>query len=158
MKALPQQYLPRLGLLSTFAVGAAELANRLLVASVFWKSGMVKLQSWNSTLYLFEYEYEVPVLNPELAAYLGTAAELILPVFVALGLLSRFMGSGLFLFNLVAVYSYFDVLSGRPIGTMDHQIWGLMLLFVAVRGGGFFSLDNLLCHVGRKRGWWPVGN
>ena len=70
---------------------------------VFFNSGLVKISSWDSTLYLFEYEYQVPILPWELAAYMGTAAELILPVFLALGLLSRPMGAILFVFNIIAV-------------------------------------------------------
>ncbi len=56
------------------------LAVRLYVARVFFTSGMIKLSNWAGTLALFENEYQVPVLPPNLAAYLGTAAELGLPV------------------------------------------------------------------------------
>ena len=59
------------------------LFTRLWVAWVFFKSGMVKYNSWDSTLYLFEYEYQVPLLPWQIAAYMGTAAELILPVFLS---------------------------------------------------------------------------
>ncbi|MEZ9827441.1 DoxX family protein, partial [Vibrio cyclitrophicus] len=62
---------------------------RLWVAWVFFNSGLTKIATWDSTLYLFELEYQVPLLPWELAAYMGTAAELILPVFLALGLLTR---------------------------------------------------------------------
>ncbi|MFS1444498.1 DoxX family protein, partial [Vibrio sp. 10N.286.46.E10] len=58
---------------------------RLWVAWVFFNSGLTKIATWDSTLYLFELEYQVPLLPWELAAYMGTAAELILPVFLALG-------------------------------------------------------------------------
>lgn len=61
------------------------LFTRLWVAWVFFKSGMVKYSSWDSTLYLFEFEYQVPLLPWQLAAYMGTTAELILPVFLVLG-------------------------------------------------------------------------
>ena len=62
---------------------------RLWVAWVFFNSGLTKIATWDSTLYLFELEYQVPLLPWELAAYMGTAAELILPVFLALGLLTE---------------------------------------------------------------------
>lgn len=60
---------------------------RLWVAWVFFNSGLIKITSWESTLYLFELEYQVPLLPWELAAYIGTASELILPTFIALGIL-----------------------------------------------------------------------
>ena len=83
-----------------------DLAIRLYVASVFFKSGLVKVQSWESTVALFENEYAVPVLPPELAAYMGTATELIVPVFLVLGLGGRFAALVLFVFNIIAATSY----------------------------------------------------
>ncbi|WP_420895714.1 DoxX family protein [Vibrio aestuarianus] len=114
---------------------------RLWVARAFFNSGLVKIASWDSTLYLFELEYQVPILPWELAAYLGTAAELTLPIFVALGLLSRPMALALFIFNIVAVISY-PVLWEQ--GFYDHQLWGLMLLLVVIWGAGPISLDRVL--------------
>lgn len=114
---------------------------RLWAAWAFFNSGLVKIASWDSTLYLFELEYQVPILPWELAAYLGTAAELTLPIFVALGLLSRPMALALFIFNIVAVISY-PVLWEQ--GFYDHQLWGLMLLLVVVWGAGPISLDRVL--------------
>ena len=114
---------------------------RLWVAWVFFNSGLTKIASWDSTLFLFEYEYQVPILPWELAAYLGTAAELILPVFLALGLLSRPMAAILFMFNIIAVVSY-PVLWDK--GFYDHQLWGLMILNVVVWGPGVISADKVL--------------
>lgn len=114
---------------------------RLWVAWAFFNSGLVKIASWDSTLYLFELEYQVPILPWELAAYLGTTAELTLPIFVALGLLSRPMALTLFIFNIVAVISY-PVLWEQ--GFYDHQLWGVMLLLVVVWGAGPISVDRVL--------------
>lgn len=114
---------------------------RLWVAYVFFNSGLTKIATWDSTLFLFEYEYQVPLLPWQLAAYLGTAAELVLPIFVALGLLTRPMSAVLFVFNIIAVVSY-PLLWER--GFHDHQLWGLMMLVVVVWGAGPFSLDHLL--------------
>src|SRR5262249_57023588 len=63
-----------------------DLAIRLCVAKGVFMSGLTKIQSWDSTLSLFENEYAVPLLSPELAAYLGTAAELCLPPLLVLGI------------------------------------------------------------------------
>jgi putative oxidoreductase len=114
---------------------------RLWVAWVFFNSGLTKIASWDSTLFLFEYEYQVPILPWEMAAYMGTAAELILPVFLALGLLSRPMAAILFVFNIIAVVSY-PVLWDK--GFYDHQLWGLMILNIVVWGPGVISADKVL--------------
>ena len=111
---------------------------RLWVAWVFFNSGLTKIATWDSTLYLFEYEYQVPILPWQLAAYMGTAAELILPVFIALGLLTRPMAAVLFVFNIIAVVSY-PVLWEQ--GFFDHQLWRLMILIVIVWGPGPLSVD-----------------
>lgn len=118
------------------------LGLRLWVAWVFFRSGMTKINSWDSTLYLFEYEYAVPLLSPEMAAYLGAAAELSLPILLALGLAGRFGAIALFVFNVVAVLSYPDL---NAAGIRDHQVWGLMLLVPLLHGPGKLSVDYWLC-------------
>ena len=67
-----------------------DLVIRVFVASVFFKAGLTKIASWSSTVALFENEYAVPLLPPELAAFMGTGVELIFPVLLVLGLGSRF--------------------------------------------------------------------
>ncbi len=116
-----------------------DLIVRLWVANVFFKSGLTKISNWDSTLSLFENEYQVPVLSPELAAYLGTAAELGLPILLALGLGSRFAALALFVFNIVAVISYPDL---SPAGLNEHIYWGLLMLVTIVHGGGKIALDH----------------
>jgi len=118
---------------------ALDLGLRLWVGAVFFKSGLVKLDSWSTTLALFENEYHVPLLSPEVAAYVGTAAELTLPVFLVLGLGGRLSALALFAFNAVAVLSYPDLM---PAGVEQHQVWGLMLLATIVHGPGAWSLDH----------------
>lgn len=114
---------------------------RLWVAWVFFNSGLIKVSSWDSTLYLFELEYQVPLLPWELAAYMGTTAELIMPVFLALGLITRPMAAILFVFNIIAVISY-PVLWEK--GFYDHQLWGFMILVVIVWGPGVISIDHVI--------------
>lgn len=114
---------------------------RLWVAWVFFHSGLIKISSWDSTLYLFELEYQVPFLPWYLAAYLGTIAELVLPVFLVLGLMTRPMAAVLFMFNIVAVLSY-PLLWEK--GFYDHQFWGLMMLIVIVWGPGRVSVDQFI--------------
>ena len=126
---------------------AVALALRLYVANVFFKSGLLKLQNWSGTLYLFENEYRVPLLPPELAAWLGTAGELLLPPLLALGLATRFAALSLFLFNAVAVLSFWHVLGGNHVALMSHVYWGLMLLVTLAHGPGKLSLDRWLLRL-----------
>jgi putative oxidoreductase len=127
-----------------FLAPVADLAVRLWVATVFFKSGLVKIQSWESTLALFTYEYSVPVLSPEMAAYLGTFTELVFPVFLALGLAGRFSAAVLFLFNIIAVISYPAL---NEAGLEQRLVWGIMLLVTLLHGPGKLSLDY---WIGRK--------
>lgn len=124
-----------------WASPASDLLIRLWVANVFWKAGTTKLASWDSTLYLFEYEYEVPFIPPEIAAYMGTGVELSMPILLALGLATRFSALVLFVFNIIAVISYPTL---NEIGLKDHQYWGLLLLVPLFHGAGRLSLDHLI--------------
>ncbi|WP_087024682.1 DoxX family protein [Thaumasiovibrio subtropicus] len=133
--------------ITTPLVSLLLLFTRIWVAIIFFKSGMVKLSSWDSTLYLFEYEYQVPVLPWQLAAYMGTAAELILPVFMVLGLLTRPMALILFVFNAIAVISYPVLWEG---GFYDHQLWGAMILMNVFWGAGAISADFAVSKLGQK--------
>jgi putative oxidoreductase len=124
-----------------FLAPVLDLAIRVWVGCVFFQAGMVKIQSWSSTLALFENEYNVPLLSPQVAAYMGTAAELVLPVFLILGLGGRLAALAMFVFNIIAVLSYPDL---GEVGLKDHQYWGLMLLVTLFHGPGRLSIDHLL--------------
>lgn len=117
------------------------LGTRLWVATVFFKSGLVKIQSFQTTVFLFENEYHVPFLSPTLAAYMGTFTELVFPALLAVGLVGRANAAILFVFNIIAVISYPDLM---PIGVKDHQLWGFMLAMLVFFGPGKLSLDRFL--------------
>jgi len=123
-----------------------DLAIRIFIAMVFFKSGLTKIASWSTTVSLFENEYAVPLLSPELAAALGTAVELTFPVLLVLGLGTRLSAFVLFVFNLIAVISYPDL---GEVGLRDHQMWAMLLLVTLLHGPGALSLDHL---VGRRFG------
>jgi putative oxidoreductase len=96
---------------------------------------------------LFEYEYHVPVLSHQVAAVLGTGAELILPCFVLLGLGGRLPTCLLFVFNAVAVVSYSALWAPDGLnGLYDHYYWGLLLLVVWLSGSGPVSMDHLIAR------------
>ena len=116
----------------------ALLALRLWLAWIFFKSGLTKLEDWETTVFLFTEEYKVPLLPPALAAFAATAGELILPVMLTIGLAGRFAALGLFIMNAVAVISY-PALEGSALDF--HYQWGLMLFVLLAFGAGKLSLD-----------------
>ncbi|MBI2379593.1 MAG: DoxX family protein [Gammaproteobacteria bacterium] len=115
------------------------LALRLILADIFLRAGLLKLQAWDSTLMLFEYEYAVPWLSPTLAAWLGTAGEIVFPSLLVLGFGGRFAALGLLALNLVAAISYPDI---SAAGIKDHVLWGWFCAMLAVFGCGRFSFDG----------------
>lgn len=121
---------------------------RLYVAQVFLMSGLTKIKSWSSTLSLFEYEYQVPVISPQIAAYMATAAELVLPIALIIGLFSRPAALALFILNVVAVISYPDI---SAAGVKDHIVWGTMLAVLFAFGPGNLSIDKLLSNRWKNR-------
>ena len=109
----------------------AQLAARLYVAQAFFLSGLTKIRDWDTTLALFENEYHVPLLPSHLAAVLGTAGELVLPVLLAIGLAGRFSAAGLSVVNVVAVLSLAEI---APAALAQHQGWGMLLIGLLLWG------------------------
>ena len=111
---------------------------RLAVASVFWRSGTTKLASWDTTIALFTDEYKVPVLPPELAAYMAATVELTTPVLLVMGLLTRPAAAVLLgMTTVIEVFVY-------PQAWPDHIQWAAMLFVLLARGPGKLSLDWLI--------------
>jgi putative oxidoreductase len=111
---------------------------RLYMAKVFFYAGLSKIKSMESTLMLFEYEYSVPLIPFNVAAYMATFAELVFPILLVIGLAGRFSAGALFVLNIVAAISYPDI---SPGGLNDHYFWGSMLLVLVMYGPGKASLD-----------------
>jgi putative oxidoreductase len=124
------------------------LVLRWFIAWQFLKAGLVKLDDWSSTLALFESEYQVPLLSPVLAAYLGTAGELVFPILLMAGLFTRWAALGLFAVNAMAVISYPQLFTfDCPAAINDHKYWAVILAVIFVFGAGRLSVDALF---GRK--------
>ncbi|HQR70747.1 MAG TPA: DoxX family protein [Burkholderiaceae bacterium] len=132
-------------LLTPLAAPLALVA-RWYVGWQFFKSGLLKVGSWDTTLMLFESEYHVPVLPPHLAAYAGAFGELFFPVVLFLGLFGRIGALGLFAVNAMAVLSYSHVLfqEGMEAAIGQHILWGSLLVYLAVHGPGAISADRWL--------------
>lgn len=120
------------------------LVGRLYVATIFFMSGLTKIDDWETTLYLFESEYAVPLLSYPVAAFLGTFGELVFPVLLVLGFFTRLSALGLFVVNVVAVISLSEI---SPAALNQHYMWAVILMAVLVTGGGAWTLDNLLNRV-----------
>jgi putative oxidoreductase len=111
---------------------------RLAVATVFWNSAMTKLANWDTAVALFVDEYKVPLLPPELAAYLVVSIELTTPVLLVAGLFTRF--AALVLLGMTMVIEVFVY----PLAWPTHIQWAAMLLILICRGPGPLSIDHLL--------------
>jgi putative oxidoreductase len=125
-----------------------DLSVRLYLAHIFWKGGMVKLSSWMSTVMLFTMVYDVPVLPPELAAYLSTAVELGGSFLLAVGLAGRWAALSLFGLNIVAVLSYGQL---SEAALQEAFYWGILFLYFVLHGPGLISVDALLDRFYRRR-------
>lgn len=111
---------------------------RLAVATVFWNSAMTKLANWDTAIELFTEEYKVPLLPPELAAYMAVTIELTTPVLLVLGLLTR--PAAFVLLGMTAVIEIFVY----PLAWPTHLQWAAMLLVLLCRGPGNLSFDHVL--------------
>lgn len=119
---------------SNWLQSIALLAARLWIAKVFFMSGLTKVKSWDTTLMLFAYEYEVPLLSSEIAAYMATGAELFLPVLLLFGLLTPLAALGLFIISLVIELFIYP-------GTTEHYYWLLLLGLLLTHGSGRLGAD-----------------
>ena len=111
---------------------------RLAVATVFWNSAMTKLSNWDTTVALFVDEYKVPLIAPEILAYVTVSIELTTPVLLVLGLLTR--PTAAILLGMTAVIEIFVY----PLAWPTHIQWAAMLLILLCRGPGRLSMDHLL--------------
>jgi putative oxidoreductase len=117
------------------------LAARVFPAVVFWQSGRTKVEGLtikDSTWFLFQDLYALPLIPPAWAAVMATVAEHVLPVLLVLGLLSRFSALGLLAMTAVIQIFVF------PEAWVTHGLWAAALLIVAAQGPGRLSLDHLL--------------
>lgn len=117
------------------------LAARFSIAGVFWLSGRTKVEGWftltDTTFLLFRQDYALPLIPPEMAAYMATTAEHVLPILLVLGLFTRFAALGVL--GMTAVIQLFVYPSGWP----THLSWAAPMLYLVGRGPGRWSLDHV---------------
>ncbi|WP_407656106.1 DoxX family protein [Hydrogenophaga taeniospiralis] len=125
---------------------------RFSIAAVFWKSGQTKIEGLaidivsgeftlgmprlsDNAVFLFQEEYKLPVLSPELGATLAALGEHILPVFILLGLATRLSALGLLGMTLVIQLFVY------PDAYPTHGTWAAVLLYLMAHGPGKLSID-----------------
>lgn len=130
---------------------------RFSIAAVFWKSGQTKIEGlaidivssefvlgWprlsDSALFLFQEEYRLPLLPPELAAMAAAGAEHLFPILILMGLATRLSALALLVMTLtIQIFVY-------PSAYAVHGVWAAVLLFLMAHGAGRFSLDHWLAQ------------
>lgn len=114
---------------------------RVFPALVFSQSGRTKVDGFSikdSTWFLFEHEYALPIIPHEWAAVLATMAEHLLPLLLVFGLFTRFAALGLLGMTLVIqIFVY-------PDAWITHGLWAAPLLAVMARGPGRLSIDHMI--------------
>jgi putative oxidoreductase len=126
------------GWLERFPLSIIQLAMRIGVGMVFFNAGLLKLNSFEFAVKLFEDEYKVPVLAPAVAARLAMFNELTFSTLLFLGLATRF--ATLPLLGMITVIQIFVYPNAWP----DHVLWGSILIFLLTRGPGALSLDHFI--------------
>ncbi len=130
---------------------------RFSIAAVFWKSGQTKIEGLaidlidgrfnlgipklaDSTLMLFQYEYQIPLLPTLLAAVMATVAEHVFPILILVGLATRFSALALLIMTLVIqVFVY-------PSAYPTHGVWAAVLLYLIAKGPGALSIDHWIAR------------
>lgn len=144
-----------IGILSHIPTDLIALLARIGIGAVFLRSGLLKLEGWDNgnTLALFQYEYQLPLIPPEIAAPLAMAMELSMPMLLFAGLATRFAALALLGMTLVIeIFVY-------PAAFDTHAVWAASLVFLMKYGAGTLSLDHLLARRSGQRAVasrWPT--
>src|SRR5215813_7820108 len=104
--------------LERFPFSILQLGLRVGVGMVFFKAGLLKYNSFEFAVKLFEDEYKVPILAPAVAARLAMFNELTTSTMLFLGLATRLVT--LPLFGMISVIQIFVYPNAWP----DHVLWG----------------------------------
>jgi putative oxidoreductase len=131
--------------LARFPLSIVLLAGRIGVGATFFRAGLLKYNSFEFAVKLFQDEYRLPLIDPAVAARLSMLQELSIPILLFLGLATRLATIPLLV--TIAVIQIFVY----PNAYNDHLAWGSILLLVLTRGAGAFSLDYLIERTMRRR-------
>jgi putative oxidoreductase len=146
-----------IALLAKIPHSLIALVARFSIAAVFWKSGQTKVEGlaidlvdgtfqlgWprlaDSTIPLFQSEYHVPLLSPEIAAHMAAFAEHFFPLLILMGFATRF--SALALLGMTLTIQLFVYPDAYP----THGTWAAVLLYLMATGPGRLSVDHLIAR------------
>jgi putative oxidoreductase len=119
------------------------LSARIFPAAVFWQSGQTKVAGWHlkpSAIALFQNEYQLPLIDPTVAAYLSAFSEHLFPILLVIGLATRFAAFALlFMTAVIEIFVY-------PDAWPTHGVWATCFLLLIARGAGVCSLDHLIAR------------
>lgn len=118
------------------------LTLRLMIAGVFFRSGLTKISNFDSTIFLFENEYNVPLISPLVAAYCATFFELACSVLLTIGLATRLATLPLIGMALVIQFTIME--------NVMHLYWLAILATILTFGAGCISLDALIKKCAQK--------
>ena len=124
--------------LEAIPLSLIQLAMRIAIGAVFFNSGLLKINSWEFAIKLFEEEYKLPLIDPEWAARLAAFTEITFPIFLFAGLATR-----LATFPLIAMTAVIQFLV-YPDAWVENLMWASILIFLLSRGAGAISLDYLI--------------
>jgi putative oxidoreductase len=106
---------------------------RIWMAQIFWYSGLSKIQTWDTTILLFQNEYKVPLLSPEIAAYLAAGTELSCPILLVIGFAARLAVIPMLIMTAVIQSTYQC--------SYEHLYWAILLGFILCYGPNKISVD-----------------
>lgn len=136
-------------MLAAIPASLALLMLRVALAIPFYRSGVLKWDGFLSlspgTRFLFANEFKLHLFGqayaypfPLLMAWAAAIGEIVLPILLVIGLLTRFSALGLLLMTAVIQLTV-------PEGWANfHLPWAAMALALVVYGGGALSADRLL--------------
>jgi putative oxidoreductase len=121
-----------------FPISLVEFGMRLAVGATFFRSGMNKVESFDTAIALFRDEYRLPLLPPDIAAYMGATVELSAPLLLVLGIFARLGAAALLVMTLTIQFLVY------PQNWPEHLMWASILAYVLSRGPGALSIDRLI--------------
>lgn len=118
------------------------LVARFSIAAVFFQSGRTKVDGFLTitagTYELFQTEYKLPLVPPEIAAHMSAYVETFVPMLLVLGLATRL--SAFVLLGMTTIIEIFVYPDAWP----THLSWAAILLYLIARGAGRLSADHAL--------------
>jgi putative oxidoreductase len=130
-----------------------QLVLRVALAVPFWRSGILKwsgfLQLNDTAVLLFSDEFKLHLPGgpysfpaPELMAFMSGSVEILAPIFLVLGLGTRFAALALLAMTCIVELT---VPEGWPV----HITWAAMALGIMAWGPGRLSVDQVISSVTR---------